>query len=403
MTFHRFRPSSVAVALGFALLAGCQTTNQHLMPTSPLPALGEKTPKLSPSQVADLKIAMGRSLEKQGEIDRATATYLEALRLDPNRGDAYGRLAILADQQGKFTESDKWYRKALAAQPGNPDIFCNKGYSLYLQRQWTEAEMNLRQALALAPEHRRAHNNLGLVLAHTGRSEDALAEFRKGGCGKADSHANLAFALTLQRQWPEARQHYRLALKANPASTSARKGLDEVSALLAKADREQPPLARRVRPIPSPTLAQAPPPETREWIARGARPTSADDFFDVGHELYSQRRWAEAETNLRQAVALAPNLPRAHNYLGLVMAQTDRSEEALAEFQKGGCSLAYGHANVALVLSLQRRWTEARRHYQLALEADASCPAAQRGLQRVEQLMATEDKGQEGMSRGQKP
>jgi tetratricopeptide (TPR) repeat protein len=263
--------------------------------------------------------------------------------------------------------------------------------------------MNLRQALALAPEHRRAHNNLGLVMARTGRSEDALAEFRKGGCGAADSHANLAFALTLQRQWPEARQHYQLALNADPHSASARKGLDEVSALLAKADREPPAVARQDRPAPSPTLAQAPRPENREWIARGARPTSAEEFFDVGHDLYLQRRWTEAETNLRQALVLRPDLPRAHNYLGLVMAQTGRTEEAVAEFQKGGCNLAYGHANVAMVLSLQRRWAEARRYYQLALNADPSCPAAQRGLQRVEQLMAAEAKGEEVMSRRQGP
>src|SRR6266404_4003004 len=105
--------------------------------------------------------------------------YAEALQRDPNRADACVRMAILYDQHGKFDQSLPLYQKALAAKPGDPDIFCNWGYSMYLQDRLGEAEMNLRQALALQPDHRRAHNNLGMVLARLNRGEDALTEFRR--------------------------------------------------------------------------------------------------------------------------------------------------------------------------------------------------------------------------------
>ena len=86
--------------------------------------------------------------------------------------------------------------------------------------------MSLRQAIVLQPDHARAHNNLGLVLAHTGRLDLSLVEFRQGGCTEADAQINLAYALTLERHWPEApalpaRPGGGRHLRARPAGAAA--------------------------------------------------------------------------------------------------------------------------------------------------------------------------------------
>jgi Tfp pilus assembly protein PilF len=234
---HRIGLASVSLALGLAWAAGCQ----HMQPTattSPATVVcaAPADPKPTDRQVADVQMALGRSLEKRGEWAQANAAYLEALRHDPKRTDAYARLAAVSACQGKFDESAELFKKALAVQPGNADLFCDMGYSLYLQGRWDEARMNLRQALALQPEHGRAHNNLGLVLARTGHSEEAFLEFRKAGCGPAEAHNNLAFALSLAGRWDEAQTQYNQALAANPASLTAKKGLREVQGLLARAN-----------------------------------------------------------------------------------------------------------------------------------------------------------------------
>jgi Flp pilus assembly protein TadD len=193
--------------------------------------------KLTARQRADVQVAVGRSLEQRGEAARAIAAYNEALRLDPSRADVGLRLAMLYDKDGKFKEALPLYQKALAAYPGNPDIFCDMGYSLYLQGRPVEAEVNLRQAVVLAPENTRAHNNLGLVLASLDRQEEALTEFRRAGCTEADAQINLAFALTLENKWAEARKRYELVLALDATSTAARKGLQELDTALAKVDR----------------------------------------------------------------------------------------------------------------------------------------------------------------------
>jgi Tfp pilus assembly protein PilF len=179
-------------------------------------------------------MALGRSLQRSGDLTRASVAYREALKHDPNRADAYARLASVSACQGKFDEAGELFRKALAAQPGSADLYCDMGYMLYLQGRWDEARMNLRQALALQPDHERAHNNLGLLLARTGRSDDALREFSKAGCGPAEAQNNLAFALALDGRWSDAQLHYRQALATDPSSAIAKKGLREVQGLVAR-------------------------------------------------------------------------------------------------------------------------------------------------------------------------
>jgi Tfp pilus assembly protein PilF len=241
---HPVTPSprhlTFATLASLLCLAGCV----HFDPPSDGPSnvttsiLGQS--KLKARQVADVQVALGHSLEKQRETAQAMAAYKEALRLDPGRADAGLRLAVLYDQEGKFKESLPLYEKALAAYPGNADIFCDMGYSLYLQRRLGEAEINLRQALALAPEHARAHNNLGLVLAHSGRLEEAVAEFRRAGCSEADAQINLAFALMLENNWAEAGKRYEMALAIDSSSAAARKGLQELDSVVARANRVRP-------------------------------------------------------------------------------------------------------------------------------------------------------------------
>jgi tetratricopeptide (TPR) repeat protein len=218
-------------------LAGCQQVPSRPGAPSPLglgsDARGGGT-TITPAQEADVQISMGRAAEQQGDLDQAMAAYRAALDRDRRRADAYARLAVLHDKQGKFHESAELYRKALAMQPGDPDIFCDIGYSFYLQRRWAEAEMNLRQSLAINPQHRRAHNNLALLLVRDNRLDDALAEFGKGGSEPVQAHMNLAFALTIDQRWETACAEYQRALTLDPSCQLAKTRLAELNVLVAK-------------------------------------------------------------------------------------------------------------------------------------------------------------------------
>ena len=101
-------------------------------------------------------------------------------------------------------------------------------------------------------------------------------------------------------------------------------------------------------------------------------PGNPDIYCDMGYSFYLQRRWAEAEMNLRQAIALNANLARAHNNLAMLLVRDMRIDAALEEFRKGGSDEASAHANVAFVLTTENRLEEARKYYEFALAANPS-------------------------------
>lgn len=223
-------------------LAGCKQTEtvqngppqQESSWTSKLPFAkpkDESSAQVTDQQKADVQMAMARSFEKQGQIDQAIKIYQSVVGKDDRRADAYHRLAVLHDRKGDCRTSEGFYRAALERDPKNPEVHCDLGYSLYLQRRWPEAEAGLRRAVAIRPDHARAHVNLGLLLARTGRGDESLMEFARAGCPEADARANLAFAMMLEERWFEARQQYELALAVDPQSRAAQDGLRTLHSL----------------------------------------------------------------------------------------------------------------------------------------------------------------------------
>lgn len=118
------------------------------------------------------------------------------------------------------------------------------------------------------------------------------------------------------------------------------------------------------------------------------KPANVDLFCDVGYSFYRQRQWSQAEANFRQALALEPNHKRARNHVGLVLAVTNREDDALQEFYKSGCTLAEARMNIALMHSLESRFDQARNNYRLALQADPKSKLAQARLREVDAVIA---------------
>ena len=243
MTPHPSGLCRAAAAVFIVLLVGCQ---QYGYPPvklgNPFAGLSSKKraskqptlpAKLTSKQKANVEMAMARSLEEQGETDRAIQVYADVLRKDSRRADAHHRLAVLYDKKGECQKAEEHYQLALKRNPQNAQAYCDYGYSCYLQHRWREAELNLRKSIELAPGPKRAHNNLGLLLARTERPKEALTEFQKAGSPPAEAHTNLAFVLMFEERLEESRKQFELALAADPASKVAATGLDTLHSMVA--------------------------------------------------------------------------------------------------------------------------------------------------------------------------
>ena len=123
-------------------------------------------------------------MARLGKPEAARADYQKALALDPKCASAHYNLAVSFVQAGKFAEAESHYRQALAGKP--------------------TAE---------------THNGLGYVLARQGRTDEAVAEFRKAidvDAKFTPAYNNLAEALAKQGKLEEAEHYYELSLAEEP-------------------------------------------------------------------------------------------------------------------------------------------------------------------------------------------
>ena len=233
-TICKFRQASIAAALAASVVVGCKTTRTEVVDQPSVTESFSGLTRPNHEKTVNIKLALARSLERQGDLTAAQAAYQEVIKLAPKSAPAHHRLAIVYDRQGKHEQADQMYQAVLKLQPGDADAFSDLGYSQYNQRRWAEAEVNLRQAIAINRDHRRAHNNLGLVLAQNGRYEEALAEFREGGTTAAEAHLNVSLVMAMNGRLEEARSACQLALGADPSLQAARMRLAELDDVIAK-------------------------------------------------------------------------------------------------------------------------------------------------------------------------
>jgi type IV pilus assembly protein PilF len=89
-------------------------------------------------------------------------------------------LAVEALRAGRSQQALKEYDIALAADPDMPEARLGRGLVMeYGFGKLAEAEADYRRALLVRPNYPEAHNNLGQLLAKSGRTSEAIAEFDK--------------------------------------------------------------------------------------------------------------------------------------------------------------------------------------------------------------------------------
>ena len=178
--------------------------------------------------------------------------------------------------------------------------------------------------------------------------------------GSQVSEIQVSLCRTLEHQGSleRARDGYRKILDSDPKSALAAWRLAVVHDRLGEIDKSEPLYRKAVE----------------------ADSKNVELLADYGYSLYLKRRWAEAEKILGEARKLEPKNARVQNNLGLLLAQTDRPEDALEAFRRGGCQEAEAHSNLGLVLAMNGRDDSACTAFERSLAIQADGKAAKQGL-----------------------
>jgi glycosyltransferase involved in cell wall biosynthesis len=176
---------------------------------------------------------LGVIFNQLGQYDKAITSLRKAIELRPDFPQARYDLGVALLRKGLLDEASAEFRNVLQLEPANPDAMYNLAVSLQRLRQDEEAERLYRRLIERQPSA-KAWNNLGALLAASGRILDAEAAFKN--------------ALLFDASFPDARQNLSRLGRAMPREDEHRAGttpvrLDGISlCMIVKNEEEHLPL-----------------------------------------------------------------------------------------------------------------------------------------------------------------
>jgi tetratricopeptide (TPR) repeat protein len=161
-------------------------------------------------------------LEQQGRLAEAIDEQELALQADPKNVQANINLISLYARVGQPEKAEQCFQTAVRLNPDRADAYYDHGVLLYTQGKYQEAEQAYRQALKINPYYAESHNNLGVLLEKQGQTEAAMEEYRaaiKNQPGYRLAHYHIATIFVRQGKYSEAIASLLKTLQPEDAST----------------------------------------------------------------------------------------------------------------------------------------------------------------------------------------
>ena len=202
----------------------------------PLPAT-EIAFGLIREQDADTEAAKANPEAQARMRDEARKAYQHALKLDPNKLDAYRHLGRIYGKMSDFDRANEIYQKALAKFPKDATLWYDVGLFHLRKKEFSEGVRCFNKALEFDPENRECMKKLGFTLAWMQQYDQGLVWLTRAQ-GSAQAHFNIARILLDRNQNELARQHLQTAVRENGQLEEARALLDHLEGRTANPARQ---------------------------------------------------------------------------------------------------------------------------------------------------------------------
>ena len=159
-----------------------------------------------------------KSAARQGNTKQAVAFYREAIRLQPDYGQALTGLGALLLMQRRLDEAEALFEKALTVDPNHATALVNLAMIDQSRGNKQRARERLETVVARNPGYAEALLNLGSLLASMKEHDEAIRHLSRAvelNPKRAVAHLNLAAAYLETRQWEKSAEHYRQAQTLN--------------------------------------------------------------------------------------------------------------------------------------------------------------------------------------------
>jgi superkiller protein 3 len=246
---------------------------------------------------------------------RALARYEEVFKLKPDYPPAYFSLARRHIAAGDSAAAEAAYRNAIKFNPEYRKAHYNLGLLLLSKKRYSDAWSEFEWVAKRDPRHGETHFNLARTAYGLKDNATALAEYRKAvelrGDDYPEAYLNQGLVLVALKQYKEAEESYRKAIKLNEAYPEAWYNLGMLQMRQKQLDQA----GKSFR-----TAIQYEPRYEQAWFNLGVlagREDKDDDAIDA----------------YRHALEIRPNYPEARLNLAVRYAKQDRHNEAIAEYR----------------------------------------------------------------------
>ena len=133
--------------------------------------------------------------------------------MKPDYAKAHYNLGVIFKELKKLDKAEASYRQAILLNPNYAEAHSNLGNTFEKLGRLEEAEASYRQAIALKADFAEAHSNLGGTLQELGRVEEAKASYTQAielNSDLAEAHYNLGRLFFDSKQYNLAAEQFKL-------------------------------------------------------------------------------------------------------------------------------------------------------------------------------------------------
>jgi len=142
-------------------------------------SLGVQIVEISLSDPAIKAYNKGIGLFKQGNTEKAIASFKEAIRMEPNYIDAHYNLAASYYFLEQMEDARKEYEKVLELRPQDVDALNNLGAITFLDGQLEQAKQLFDKAFKFDSEFALTHRNFAVYYQRKGNATKSAEHVKK--------------------------------------------------------------------------------------------------------------------------------------------------------------------------------------------------------------------------------
>ena len=366
------------------------------------------------SAQAKLKICQGLEFEKEGRVDKAIASYHQAVNIDPQSSETHIILAKALKKQNQISAAAFHYAQATKLDTSNSALKDTNNFDKLethtVLPNKSSQENNFADAKAKLPKMSQDKLKFGSAFSLERKSQIQINSTEK----KVDNLCGQKTMLQNDEKYSLSNQKTQLQNNAN--STNGKEGVLETQKNMAIknwpqeysnskqtslviqnksassltnnsiAKNKEKPLSLAIEndngAIVLPTLKTTP---SRTKLDLGKLEV-ARIYLKQALAYGEEQKWEQAIESCQTALKITPDCAEAYKVWGNILQKMNRVAEAIGYYAKAIAiqpDMAEAYANLGSLYAKQKKWTEAVEYYQKSLMLDPNCAGVYRNLAKI--------------------